>query len=165
MLPSRDVGERAPPILVRTVDGEEWRLADHLGSVVLIDLMDRYCSECRIQSPVLVAISSEHANDSRFAMLSLDVGEFDPDERSNASLKEYRANEHATWAFAFDIEGRAWAKYHGLVLPTLVVVAPDGMIHAVLHGGTRSLGTLQAAVQEASDRSTDRGAKRLTADP
>ncbi|MFA5861359.1 MAG: TlpA disulfide reductase family protein [Candidatus Thermoplasmatota archaeon] len=141
--------ESAPPVLVRTVDGREWSLAAHAGSVVVIDLMDRYCGPCRLQSPALAALASEHANDSRFAMLSIDVGESAPDERSNASLKEYRDDERATWAYAFDEGGRVWADYHGLVLPTIVIIATDGTIHAALPGGTRSLDELRGLVREA----------------
>ena len=49
------VGQPAPPLVVRQLDGREFDLAKLRGKVVLVNVWATWCSPCRIEMPTLNA--------------------------------------------------------------------------------------------------------------
>jgi len=49
----------APDLVGTTLDGEEFRLSDHLGEVVVLNVWASWCAPCRAEAPSLVAAAEE----------------------------------------------------------------------------------------------------------
>lgn len=146
----RMLPDEAPDFHAVTVDGEAWELRAQRGKTVLLDVMAVDCAACELQNPVLRHVASQHAGDG-FAMISLDMGSAfpgwgaeDPD-----ALDRYREEYGLTWPIATDPEGSVFRDYRVLVLPTLVVIRPDGTIQKTLLG-ERSLDEVHDAIHAAS---------------
>ena len=55
------VSERAlaPELVGTTLDGDQFRLADHLGQVVVMNVWASWCAPCRAEAPALVAAAND----------------------------------------------------------------------------------------------------------
>ena len=58
-----DASQRAaaPELEGTTLDGGTWRLADHLGDVVVLNVWASWCAPCRAEAPDLVAVDEEYS--------------------------------------------------------------------------------------------------------
>jgi cytochrome c biogenesis protein CcmG, thiol:disulfide interchange protein DsbE len=55
------VGSRAPPVILTTVDGGRITSAELVGSVVILTFWATWCSPCRDELPLLSRYATEHA--------------------------------------------------------------------------------------------------------
>ena len=62
----------APDFTLYTLDGEEVRLSDYLGKVVIIDFWATWCAPCRRGIPDFVSIQNEFKDDLVVIGISLD---------------------------------------------------------------------------------------------
>lgn len=70
------VGTRAPPVTLTTVDGTRISSADLLGSVVILTFWATWCSPCREELPLLSRYAASHAAAGlRVLGFSLDTAE------------------------------------------------------------------------------------------
>ncbi len=51
--------ELAPELVGTTLDGDQFRLADHLGEVVVMNVWASWCAPCRAEAPALVAAAKD----------------------------------------------------------------------------------------------------------
>ncbi len=51
--------QAAPDLAGTTLDGDGFRLADHLGEVVVLNVWASWCAPCRAEAPELAALSRE----------------------------------------------------------------------------------------------------------
>jgi len=66
----------APAMVLERMDGGSWRLRDHRGQVVLINLWATWCGPCREETPGLVRLYQDMApRGLEIVGLSLDVGD------------------------------------------------------------------------------------------
>jgi thiol-disulfide isomerase/thioredoxin len=64
-----------PDFVMKTLDGKDWRLSDHKGRVVLINLFATWCPPCRAEMPMLVESAKAFAPKGvDFVGVSLDQG-------------------------------------------------------------------------------------------
>lgn len=67
--------QAAPAMVFERMDGGSWRLRDHQGQVVLINLWASWCGPCREETPGLVRLYREMGSKGvEIVGLSLDVG-------------------------------------------------------------------------------------------
>ena len=65
----------ASELTFTTIDDAPWRMRDHRGEVVALNLWATWCEPCRAETPTLVQLSHEFAQRGvRMVGLSLDVG-------------------------------------------------------------------------------------------
>lgn len=148
------VGQVAPGFEVLPVDGPEpWNLSAQRGKAVLLDLMGVNCAPCRTQMPHLLAVARNHANDSRAAMLSVDMASVYPTlgAREPGEIRAFKAEFNATWPFAPDAQAKVGRAYEPIVIPTLVVIDREGVIRAKFSGGTTPEATLEDALRRARE--------------
>ena len=62
----------APDFTLYTLDGEEVRLSDYLGKVVILDFWATWCAPCRKGIPDLISIQNEYKDELVVIGISLD---------------------------------------------------------------------------------------------
>ncbi len=129
--------------------GEDFRITDLEGKVVLIESMAVWCINCRTQQLEVRAALAD-VDSSGVVYLSLDV---DPNERAD-DLAEYARREGFTWRFAVaspEVSRSLAATFGEQVLSPpatpLIVLRPDGQL-IEKHFGIMRAGDLASLVKE-----------------
>ncbi len=140
------VGKSAPDITLPVTgapDGAlQQRLADLRGRVVVLDFWASWCTACRRASPILSAASEEFA-DAPVSFFGVNV-----EPITKAQLEEAHASFGTSFPTMHDRAGAAQRAYGIKMLPTVVVIAPDGAI-AWAASGVPSRSDLRDAVSKA----------------
>jgi len=74
-MPSIDLegkGRPAPTIAAETLDGEAFRLREHRGEVVVVNVWATWCLPCRAEMPGFVDLHREFGDDVQFVGVSVD---------------------------------------------------------------------------------------------
>jgi thiol-disulfide isomerase/thioredoxin len=83
-------------VLTNARTGEPFTLADFAGSTVYVEPMATWCTNCRAQMQRVVPVYEDLRADSRFAFVSLSVGE----SIADSDLASYADREGFGWIFA-----------------------------------------------------------------
>ncbi len=112
------------PLVGRT--GERFRLQDHRGKPVLIEVFASWCGACEHSAPTMNAAYTKHRKDGLvFVGVSVD------------GSPEEAARVQRDWQVPYDVvldDGRMSKDYKIQVLPTLVLVNREGQIERVATG-------------------------------
>ena len=118
-----EVGQSAPDLTVRTLDGQTFSLVAERGKVVMINLWATWCPPCRKEMPALDAFY-RHYHDRGLEMIGLSADR--PHHRSDV--------KKVMQSFSYPAAMLDDAKSDGFgdpsVLPVTYVVDPEGMIRA-----------------------------------
>lgn len=119
-----EVGDKAPPIELRTIDGERRSLAAALGSgPVAAVFWKTTCATCDLLFPYLNKLVEAYGRDGwRLWAISQD-----PEGPSGEYARRFAA------AFEVLVDGDGWPAsraYDPPATPTLYLVAPDGRVEA-----------------------------------
>jgi peroxiredoxin len=74
-MPSIDLtaGRPAPPVVAETIDGEPFRLRDHRGEVVVVNVWATWCAPCRVEMPGFVDLQAAFRDDGvQFVGIAVD---------------------------------------------------------------------------------------------
>jgi len=119
------VGQPAPALVVRQLDGGHLDLAALRGKVVVVNLWATWCPPCRAEMPLLQAFYARHAAEGVVVVgLSAD----DPHDRK-AVLEVMRGFTYPA-ALLSDARPNGFGKPQAL--PITYVIGPDGVIRARL---------------------------------
>ena len=66
------INDAAPNFTLYTLDGDEVKLSDYLGKVVILDFWATWCPPCRKGIPDLISIQNEYKDDLVVIGISLD---------------------------------------------------------------------------------------------
>ena len=66
------ISDAAPNFTLYTLDGDEVKLSDYLGKVVILDFWATWCPPCRKGIPDLISIQNEYKDDLVVIGISLD---------------------------------------------------------------------------------------------
>jgi thiol-disulfide isomerase/thioredoxin len=125
------VGKPAPDFLLPYASpnkrGETQRLSDLQGKVVVLDFWASWCGACRSQMPALERVAQTVGTDK---LLVLGVGTSD----EPAKILSFLESRPLRYPSVYDDEGQASSAYRVHALPTLVVIARDGIVRASTAG-------------------------------
>ena len=71
--------DKAPDFTLVDINGEQFKLSDHLGKIVLIDFFATWCGPCISEIEHLKSLYNKYPQD-QFIIISVDV---DPQETNN----------------------------------------------------------------------------------
>lgn len=129
---SAEVGQPAPALIVKQLDGHDLDLAALRGKIVVLNFWATWCPPCRAEMPMLEAFYQKHESEGVTVIgLSAD----DPHERKAVT----RAMQGLTYPAALLIDAKPNGFGTPRALPITYIIGRDGVIRARLVPSKRSL--------------------------
>jgi peroxiredoxin len=120
------INSPAPEIALPAPDGEQIKLSDYKGKIVLVDFWASWCPPCRRENPNLVKIYNQYA-DKGFMIFQVSL------DKSADQWKKAIADDHLNWVHVSDL--KYWdseaAKLYGISsIPANFLLNKEGIIIA-----------------------------------
>lgn len=117
----------APDLVGETLDGGTFRLADHRGEVVVLNVWASWCAPCRAEAPGLAALSAEYA-DTGVQFVGLDTRD------SDVSARAFAQRFGITYPNVIDRDGQLQLLFGDSLppqaIPSTLVIDPQGRVAA-----------------------------------
>ncbi len=127
-------------VSLRTLEGGTWRLGEHRGQVVLVNLWATWCGPCREETPMLVRLEREMGPRGLAVVgVSMDVG--GRERKVRAFAREFGVGYPMAFA---DAMSQMSAGMEGI--PTTIVVDREGRVARTYVGEVRE-GVLREDVE------------------
>ena len=155
-------GNVAPDLALTGPEGQEVRLSDLRGQVVLLDFWAAWCRPCRQENPNVVKVYNRY-KDQGFTIFSVSLDGLD-DRQAERLTPEQRAeateNQRQKWVAAIQQDGLTWdhhgselrkwsgeasAKYGVRGIPATFLIDREGKIAEV---GLRGAASIERALQK-----------------
>ena len=128
-----------------TLSGDEKRLSDYRGKIVVLDLMGVDCTACRIEMEYLSEVRDYYGNDANVVIISLDVtGD------SVSSIESAFADYTNKWIFGVDKYHEASKYLLEYAIPTIVIFDEHGRIF-YLKAGLKTTQSLIDLIENVKD--------------
>ena len=122
------IGSPAPDFTLIDTDGNEAKLADFRGKVVLIDFWATWCGPCIQAMPHIQAISDIY-KERDVIVLGINTWENDP-----GKVKPFLEEKKITYRILLDSKDEVVEKYGVNGIPTFFILDKDGIIQHTLTG-------------------------------
>lgn len=144
------MGQPAPTLAARTIDGEPLALSDLRGQVVLVNVWATWCKPCTAELPELARLHRERSTEG-FTVLGVSVDKRQVLPKVRAEVARYQLG----YPVLFDPEHRAVNEWNVHGYPTSVLVGRDGTIRwrrdGMIHTNDPELAKqLEAALAQAA---------------
>jgi len=121
------IAEVAPDFALKSVTGENLRLSEYRGDIVLLNFWSTRCGRCRDQLSELDTLYSKH-REQRFQLLSINI------DKDQDSVRQTVENLRLQFPVMFD-EQKAVSRLYDLgAMPFTVLIDPTGTVRYV-HAG------------------------------
>lgn len=122
-----DVSGTAPDFTLKSRGGENLKLSEYRGDVVMINFWASWCAPCRQEMPLLEEIYQKY-NSLGFELLAVNV------EEESSKADELLRDVHVTFPILFDNTNKVSKLYKVVAMPSTVIVDRDGNMR-YLHRG------------------------------
>ncbi len=129
VMAKRVSGEESPDFTLKSRDGDNIKLSEQRGNIVLVKFWASWCGPCREELPAFEALYQEY-QDLGVEILAINVD--DEAEKANVLLQDIEVS----FPVLFDTSGEVSQLYDVSAMPTTVIVDRDGNVR-VLHPGYR----------------------------
>jgi len=119
---------QAPDFVLADIDGNQYRLSDYRGQVVIVNFWATWCPPCRAEMPSMQRAWQQLEKEG-ILMLGINVGE-DED-----TIFQFTANYPVEFPLLMDQDSRVINQWPVRGLPTTFVVSPAGKITYRAIGG------------------------------
>ena len=123
-------GPKLPDFALADLDGNEHRLSEYQGQVVLVNFWATWCPPCVEELPSMQRLYDEF-EDEPFTILAVDMDE----EVESVRAFLDKLETEVTFPILIDEGGRIMGAWNIAAFPTSFVIGPDGMIEYALYGG------------------------------
>ena len=120
-------GQPAPDFALKSATGENLRLSEYRGDVVMINFWATWCGPCRQEMPLLDELYSRYQRVG-FNLLGVNI-----DDNTNRAMKMID-DLGVTFPVLFDSRKEVSELYDVDAMPVTVLVDREGMIRHVHHG-------------------------------
>lgn len=136
------VGETAPDVYLRQLDGKEFRLSGHRDRVVVLDFWASWCAPCMAMMPKIQALVGDQ-DPEKVLLVSVNL------EESAEQILGVMERHQLTSTVVMDVDSAAATKFNVKSLPQWFVVDREGKIAAMHAGdGAESLERLERAISD-----------------
>ncbi|MDQ2076632.1 TlpA disulfide reductase family protein [Marinimicrobium sp. ABcell2] len=119
--------EPAPDFTLKTDSGENLRLAEQRGKVVMINFWASWCAPCREEMPILDELYQRYER-AGFTLFGVNV------EQDNRAAKRFLEDVGVSFPILYDPTSEVSRKYQVSAMPTTVMVDRDGQVRYVNRG-------------------------------
>ena len=120
----------APNFTLKSKEGENVRLSDHRGQVVLLNFWASWCGPCRQEMPILDDMHNKYKS-LGFTVLGVNL-----DAKSSKAIK-YLKDTPVTFPVLYDPKGDVSGEYGVQIMPSTVIIDKDGKVR-YLHEGYKT---------------------------
>jgi thiol-disulfide isomerase/thioredoxin len=117
----------APDFTLLSSSGENVRLAEQRGQVVMLNFWASWCGPCRQEMPLLEEMSKRYSA-AGFVLYGVNV------EEDNTDAKKLIKQLGVTFPILYDPESKASSIYNVDAMPTTVLIDKKGVIRYVNRG-------------------------------
>jgi|SRR5688500_5702898 peroxiredoxin len=123
------VGQPAPDFALRSWKGENVRLSEHLGEVVLINFWTTWCGPCRQEMPLLDDIYGKYRR-AGLVLFSVNL-----DEEGNLdAAREMATTLRISYPVLFDARKDVSRAFQASTMPLTVLIDREGVVRYVSEG-------------------------------
>jgi peroxiredoxin len=123
------VGKAAPDFSLTTTNGQDIKLSELKGSVVVVDFWATWCPPCRASLPHIQHISQDKSlADKGLKVLAVNAQE------EKETIQGFLDKNHYTFTVPMDSEGKAGKSYAVSGIPTTILIGRDGSVKKVWVG-------------------------------
>jgi len=117
----------APDFTLKSHTGENLRLSEHRGEVVMINFWASWCGPCRQEMPLLEELYAEY-QPLGFTILGVNV------EEDSSKARELLKEIPVSFPVLFDTQSKVSKLYDVIAMPSTVLVDRDGNVRYLHHG-------------------------------
>jgi peroxiredoxin len=150
--PIGEVNKPAPDFALPGLDGQDVRLSDYRGKVVLVNFWGTWCEPCKDETPALQA-AYQNYGDQGLVIIGIDLAN---QERTGAEgvddVRAFATRYGVTYPIALDVEGEVARAFQIYPIPTSFFIDPSGTIRYVRAGpiDTREIEPIFKKLQQAT---------------
>jgi len=119
--------EKAPDFTLKSDSGENVRLEEQRGKVVMINFWASWCAPCRKEMPLLEELHDRYEQ-AGFTLFGVNV------EQNPEAAQKFLDDVGVTFPILFDPDSTASRAYQVSAMPTTVMVDRDGNVRYVNRG-------------------------------
>jgi len=121
------IDQAAPDFTLKSAQGNNIKLSEHRGEVVLINFWASWCGPCRQEMPLLDELHSKY-EPLGFTMLGVNVEE-------DSSVAQLMLSElNVNFPILFDTENSVSESYAVDAMPTTIIIDRDGKVQYIHRG-------------------------------
>lgn len=117
----------APDFTLKSISGENKRLSDYRGNIVLLNFWASWCVPCRAEMPVLDSIHKKY-EPLGFVVLGVNV-----DQKSEKAIK-YLKDTPVNFPVLYDPTGKVSKLYNVSAMPSTAIIDRDGNVRYIHPG-------------------------------
>ena len=125
-----EVGKPAPDFTLKSMSGENLKLSEMSGNVVLVNFWASWCGPCREEMPLLNALHNKY-EPLGFTVLGVNV------EEDLTGAQGFLSNVPVDFPVLLDSSNKVSKQYQVIAMPTTVMVDRDGNMR-YLHKGYKT---------------------------
>lgn len=117
----------APNFTLKSRSGENLKLSEYRGDVVLVNFWASWCGPCRKEMPKLEELYQKYKN-LGFNLLAVNV------EEDSSKANDFLKDLSVTFPVLYDNENKVSKLYKVSAMPSTVIIDRDGNVRFVHHG-------------------------------
>lgn len=112
---------------ITSVDGEEVKLSDYLGKVVLVNFWAPWCGPCVVETPALIRVYNKYKSRG-FAVIGVAL------QSEEDGVKDFVKRYRIPYAIGMDDSSEIGLRYQVFALPSSFLFSPEGKVKRAFMG-------------------------------